>query len=72
MAQYKRNQEGKNIKNNDDMGKLPALCIVKGDKDKLEAGKNEIKPKKPRKESIAERVERLIQEGKITMQEETQ
>jgi hypothetical protein len=39
---------------------------------KLEAEKNAIRQKKAKKESMSDRVERLILEGKIMLQEEIQ
>lgn len=49
-----------------------ALYCEKVIRTKLEVEKNGKQPKKSKKESMSERVERLIQEGKIVLQEEMQ
>jgi hypothetical protein len=48
----------------------PLYC-VKAIKSILEAEKNSKQPKKSKKESMSDRVERLIDEGKIVLEEET-
>lgn len=48
-----------------------ALYCEKAIRTILEAEKNSKQPKKSKKESMSERVERMIQEGKIVLQEES-